>query len=330
MRRKAGFLLQAVLLTGSASAQMDMLTLREAESIVARIPEVAAAHMAGSCPALSPEYSRADQLDFQVRLNCGPRAGALLNNYTVSRRTGAVRLWGDAPLGVADRAGEEFAGRLVNQARGRILSPKEASCVALTAAKSLTDWGTANATISVEQSGTAQDGRLDFVATLRWLDRAAEAGRLLSVSLSTARVRDNQTGLDLASESLGALISKIGAVRSPGWLTAEDAISVASQIPALASRAHGECRLWSGGAFWPDETQVSVSCGGRMVEDAPVIGVNIETGQTTNVRTGEAIESPEVLRVARELLALRERRKATLHEEIETLCRKAGGGRDHP
>jgi hypothetical protein len=85
-----------VFLAGQLCAQVDLLTLREVEMIVARVPEVSRARKAGSCPQLSSTFSGVEGLDFQVRLNCGPNSGELLNNYTISRRTGAIRLSGPA------------------------------------------------------------------------------------------------------------------------------------------------------------------------------------------------------------------------------------------
>ncbi len=140
MWKGTAFLLEAVFFATPSPGQLDILTVREAQKIVASIPDVAAARQAGKCPQLSSAYSGADRLDFQVRLNCGSSAGQLLNNYSVNRRTGAVRLWGDDPLPVADRAGEGLAANLIDQARARVLSNQEAACVALTAAKSLPDW----------------------------------------------------------------------------------------------------------------------------------------------------------------------------------------------
>jgi len=319
MNRLLTLLIHLSLIAGSLPAQVDLLTLRDSESIVERVPAVAAARRQGECPQLSGTYLEADDLLIQARRGCGPDGGTLINNYSVNRRTGAVTLSGDNPLRVSDRAGEAFARQLVAQARTRVLSNDEARCVALEAAKALPGWGDADAAVSVEMLGKVERGQLHFSAKRRSLTRPADSGQSLSVDLGLASIRDDETGWNLFSGSLGALRAKMLALREPPWLTDEDAISIVQQIPAVASGARG-CRLWAGGAFWSDEVQVGLSCEGKQAVGRTVVAVNLRTGQTNDADTGKTLESAESIRVARELLAERERRKLDLQKEVNAAC----------
>jgi hypothetical protein len=275
----------------------------------------------GECPSLSANYQEANQLWFQVRGGCGPTAGMLINNYTVDRRTGDVTLWGDNPLPVADQTGQAFARQLVLQARKRILTTREARCLALEAARSLPNWSGSDAAISVELLGKAEYDRVEFSVQHRSSVRPSDSGRGLSVNLRTARVRDDETGRQMMSAGLGALTSKILERRAPIWLSDEDAISIAFQIPSVAAGVRGGCRLWAGGAFRSEETQVGLSCGGRQAEGATVVAVNLRTGKTIDANTGKSLESVEATRLARQILDKLEQRRSELRKELDSVCR---------
>jgi hypothetical protein len=171
-------------------------------------------------------------------------------------------------------------------------------------------------------SGAGDGANLDFIANHRSLDRAAETGRSLTVMLGAARVRDNETGMEIASGALGDLAAKMIALREPVELTDEEAISVAFRLPSLASKVGGQCKLSAGGAFWPDEAQVALSCGNQGSDSDPVVAVNIRTGKTSDARTGKPIQSAEAIRVAQELLAAHERKRAILQSDIDAVCKR--------
>jgi hypothetical protein len=320
MTKSLALVLFAVLWAGCLQAQLDLLTVRESESIVERIPAVAASTRKGECPSLSVSYWGADQFAIQVRRQCGPTGGQLIQNYTVNRRTGAVTLWGDDPLPVADRAGEAFARQLVLRAQERTLSTGEARCLALEAAKGLPGWDEAGGSISVEQNGKAEHDRAQFYDRLRSSIRRAQIGHNLSVDLATARVRDDETGLDVMSEGLGSLTAKMFALREPLLLTDEDAVSIALQVPAVVAQLRDGCTLSAGGAFRSDQAQVGLACGGHYTAGTTV-AVNLETGRTSDANTGKALESAESARLAQQLLERIKRRRAELRKEVDAHCR---------
>jgi len=313
------FVLSAICL----EAQLNLLTLREAESLVERIPDVVGAQKNGECPNLSPNYDVPEEFAFQVRSTCGSGSGMLIGNYTVNRQTGAVTLWGDDPQPVADAEGEVLAKQLVAQARQRILSTEEARCLALEAARSLTGWSGTDANVSVKPFGKVNrfESTMRFTATRSSSARPAQSGRLLTVNVAAALVRDDETGLNIVSAAVGALTSKMVELRAPLWLTDEDALSVGMLIPRVAANLRDGCKLYTGGAFYSHQAVMGVSCPeGRNMRDSNVL-VNLQTGEANDPDTGKSLDSAESGRIARELLKQKKTRRAELQKEVDAACR---------
>jgi hypothetical protein len=302
-------------------AQLDLLTVREAESIIERIPGVVEAKERGQCPQSSATYQEMAHFSFQVRSSCGSSGGMLIGNYDLNRRTGAVTLWGDNPLPVADVAGKELAASLVRQAQGRILSTNEARCLALEAARALPGWSADDSSVTVKPFGKAERGAMRFTAQHSIGARPATSGRMLTVNLATARIRDDQVGMDVMSESLGSLTSKIVELRKPLWLSDEDAVSIVSIIPTVASRLRDGCKLATGGAFRSTEAIVGLSCEGQNA-DGGSVAVNLQTGAVTDADTGKVLESSEGARITRRLIDSIQQRRSELQAEISSACRQ--------
>lgn len=316
-------LVLAVFSSGGLSAQLDLLTLRESLAILERIPEVSTAKRKGMCPEFSTMPAKADEFSVQARTACGPERGQLIGNYTLNRRTGAVALWGDNPLPVADADLKAFAERLVLEAQNRVLSTTETRCVALEAARSLPGWSGSDASVSVDVRGTSTHESVQFRAERRSSIRPADSGRGLRVDPRTVRVTDDETGQALMSAGLGSLTSKLLALRQPPWLTDEDAISitVVLQIPSFAKQFQAGCRLWAGGAFRSDEAVVGLACGDRQNGGAGTVAVNLKTGGATYTATGEVLDSQDSVRLARDLLDKIKRERLELRKSVETVCR---------
>jgi hypothetical protein len=309
----------AVVWTGPLYAQLDLLTLREAESIVERVPAVVDSKKAAACPQLSATFQD-EHIWFQARSSCGPTGGMLIGNYDLNRRTGDVTLWGDNPLPVADAAGKDLASRLARQAQGRILSASEAQCLVLEAARALPGWSATGSSVTVKPSGKIEHGLMRFTAQHSSPSHPATSGRTLTVNLSTVRVRDDEVGSDVMSERLGLLTSKIVDLRAPVWLSDEDAISIVSLIPSVASRLRDGCKLSTGGAFRSNQALVGLSCEGQSGV-APTVAINLQTGVATDADTEKVLESPDAARLVRQLLEEKQRRRSELQEEISTSCR---------
>jgi hypothetical protein len=310
-----------VLSAGHLCAQLNLLTPREAERLIEEIPEIVAAQKNGECPDFSPNYEDPEHLAFQVRATCGSTGGYLIGNYTVNRRTGEVTTWGDNPLPLADLHGKRLAMRLIEEARQRVLSGDEAHCLALEAAKSLPNWDTNDAVVSVRQLGNSKTfvGKLLFVASRDLPTARTSSGRLLAVDLATALVRNNETGLNVMSGPLGSLTAKIIQLRAPLWLTDEDANSIALLVPRVARQLRGGCEVDTQGTFKWNQALTGVTCGGNPVEQAEV-SINLETGEIADPDTGKPLDAPEAERRARELLSNVQLRRRELKKELEASC----------
>lgn len=320
---RLGFLLLWVSVSiDPAWAQLNLLTLSEAETLAERIPAVAAAERNGECPTLSPSYDGRDSVWFQVRLQCGPNAGQLLGNYNVNRRTGATTTWGDNPRPVDDAEGRRFASELIKTARQRILSPVEAQCLALEAAKALPGWGAPNSSVSVRPFGKEDlfAGTMQFSATQFSALRSVESVRTLTVFLNEARVRDDHTGADLFSAALGNITSTLVALRAPPSLSDEEVASVALAIPQVAINLRRGCKLRVGGGFPSDRVEMVLFCADST--DRMSVAIDRKTGTATDLNTRKSLDSAESQRVARQLLSDVRTRAVSLRMEIDAMCRQ--------
>ncbi len=300
-------------------AQLDQLTLREAESIVEKVPRVAEAQNKGECPQSSAVYQGGYEVALQVRGSCGPESGMLIDTYTVNRRTGVVTVGEDPPQRVASQAGEVYAAQLISHAKGRILKPSEAKCLALAAARSVPGWSGVDGQISVEPLYRPAAGEITFTAERLSSSRPAQGGRMLTVNLADARVRDDETGLYVVSGELGALTAKLLELRAPISLTDEDAISIALLIPSIETQLRNGCRVAAGGAFRSQQALVGLVCK-ALNKEALTVAVNVKSGEPTDPDTGVRLESADAARLASNLLDKLSSRRAELRREVDFLC----------
>ncbi len=321
MRRFCLVTLFAITVCGDlARSQLQLLTLRESASLVETVPAVAAAQKRGECPNLSSDYESDKRLFFQVRAACGPRGGQLIDNYYVDRRNGLVTTWGDNPKPVADSTGAALARHLVRDARNRILSINEARCLALEAARAIPDWDRTGAAISVKPFGKINTlaSSMQFTAVL--VDSPPlKAVRILTVFLAEPNVRDDDTGLILASTGIGRLTSELLRLRTPSWLNDQEAGAVGIVAPQIATNLRYGCTLNTGGVFHSREATMSVSCGGAPVRGANVL-VDLKTGGVASPESGNSLDSSETVRLAQQLLAQEQRRKIDLKRQVDQEC----------
>jgi hypothetical protein len=319
--------LQALLVLGvcggSANGQMDLLTLRESEAIVERVPEVAAAREAGECPTLAPDFAPSDRYSLQVRRACEPASGQMIDSYSVDRRSGAVNAEGDGRQ-IRDPRVEALARELVGEARARILSLGEARCLALEAARAVPGWREDGSSLSLSALRTVQvpfaANSAAFVAEHTSASRLVGTNRLLIVDRSSVQVLDFESSTTLASEGLGELAADLRALRAPVWLTEEDAARVGLQVPEVAARVGPGCRLVAAGVYSSDRVQAIAKCdGGWRGEGAEV---DLATGDVTDLRTGRVLTSSESGRLARQILQGRNEQHSGLEIKLGAMCPK--------
>jgi hypothetical protein len=318
---KAGLLSLCI---GTAQAQLDLLTPREAVQIVALMPEVADARKQGSCPRFSTAYGDTlDVLGVQVRCGCGPYAGQWIDTYDINLRTGVVSgaagPQGKKPLESPE--GEALARRLLKEAAARLLSPGEARCLALEAAKSLPGWGGPGHQVSVQPLGALG---VRFRALLHMEDHPpVSTDWFLTVDPSTASVHDDKTGMDIVSPGLAALASRMLILRLPSLLSDFDALEIAREVPKVKAHAAEPCSVvYVGGPLSWDKIFVTVQthCEGSAEVRNLSVEIDASTGAVIEPDTGKQIESSGAARVVRERLEALRRERTVTRESLEATC----------
>ncbi len=307
-------------------AQLDLLTPGEASRIVMQIPRVKEAVEQLKCPMLT-EASIADprdpiRVDVAVRASCS----SFHDRYVVDRRTGTVTTWGDNPSAVGSRTSEVFARQLVTEAKARLLSMQESRCLALTAARSLPGWSEPGGSITFSSWTAPGSPATLFQLRHHSPKPRAETAVLLFVDPTTGHVRNEGSGEEIASSGLGALLAKVIALKYTPLLTDRDALSIALEVPALvAALRNRNCSVTVSSALTPEQTSIIPACKGRYVDGAGVL-VDLRNGVVSDAETGKAIDSPEVLGLARRHVAALLSARTRLRVQIDSDCAEAEGG----
>ena len=322
----AAVLLLAAVFSKNAAAQWNVLTHREAQRLVASLPEIRTAQSEPRCQPLLDEIDEDEpkSLSFQARFTCGAKAGQLIGNYTVIRRMGTVLTWGDNPVPLGDNATRLLAKQLVAEAQSRALSAREAKCLSLIAAETLPGWAEPGQ-ISVEEAALySRPDRSRFEATFIAKDRPILMRGHLDVYVGTGEVREHTSEQKLSAGGLGELASKIFSLRVAPALTDEDALSLvlALRMPAFVDGLRRGYRMTTEGSSsrW-DNILVGLDCNGHQTDGADVVvAVNINTGEVDNYETGQRLETPESVRFLKELWAAKQAKRAKTREEVAGAC----------
>jgi hypothetical protein len=322
-------LLLAHVIAASAWAQIDMLSAREAEQILDLVPSVAEAKARGECPAYSIAYPRAAVLSIQVRGACqlsGFAGSMLINNYVVSRATGAVTvgIYGETSNPpVADPQMLAAAAELLRKARARKLSPAQASCLASVAARSYLGVGSPKGRANVSQVGQPSPRESRFYVSWQHPGLAAVSGAPLTVDLTNGGVRDDDTGMPIASDEVGLLTARMTALSEAPTLSAADVVTIAATVPEIASRIADRCHELVSSQSGPSNivyVALQEKCGKGPAELEVVAGVDITTGKVTNPRTGKGVESEQTTKTARDLIEGLEARHHNLQTAVANTC----------
>ena len=309
---------------GGLRAQLDLLTTREAESLVELVPAVLAAKDSGRCPELSVSYVGPLKLRIQARGACPDPSteSTLVSNYMVDRSTGVVNE-GDNPQSITTPEMEQLRKALLARARERVLSVGEARCLALTAYKSQLHLHEKDESFSVLRIGRYPGPELRFSTEQRLPTRRTMTGGLYTVDITTAHVRDDYTGADVFSSELGSIASMMLTLRAPALLSTDDAIEVALQVPAIMARLTDAClEVTSNGMGAGEEAFLGIasSCSGNVVSGGPLAAVDLRTGAITDLKTGKALSSVGSDATARRLLERIAQRSAGIRRELGKEC----------
>jgi hypothetical protein len=310
-------------------AEMNVLTIREAERILDLVPAVAGSNAQGHCPLYNVLDESPTWLSIQVREACPPPgfASNLLGNYVINRRTGAVAEGLDADsLGPRISTAEisSVTNDLLRRARGRVLNAKEAECLVLEAARS--DMGVSGPAGTYSASElTETRGEFRFSVQHRVPNEPAVAVKFFTVRSDTTGVRDDSTGEQVISPGLALLTSRIlSAEESPG-MSIDDALTIALEIPSLASLvANGCSELASNGDGTSDEIYIGLRtwCAGARTDTvSTVAAVNARSGRVVDPKTHKPIDSPASEKAARQILQRHQERIDKDKAAVASACR---------
>jgi hypothetical protein len=319
------FLSFAGLSPASLLAQLDLLSVREAESLVEEVPEFQAAKRQGRCPDFSVGYVDSVTLLIQVRGDCpdADTASTLISDYMVDRRTGIVSK-GEASTPITSPAMERQRKELLQGVRTRSVSRNEAACLVLAAFKSKAHIHETTESFSVTQIGASEGHELQYSAQQHLLGRHAVTSGFFTVDTATGRVRDDGTGADVASAEIGSLVSNLFALRFPPLLSTDDAVEVALHVQIISLRLSGSCSTAiASGTGTAEEVFIGITsqCRGMPETSGVLASVNIRTGVVTDPKTLKDISSAESQRIARRLLDEVERHQAKARSDIGAECR---------
>jgi hypothetical protein len=212
-----------------------------------------------------------------------------------------------------------LARRLVVQARARALSQEEAACVARQAARD--EWGP-DVPSSVVRNDPPGGPEILFVARHALVATGATAEWNVSVDTSSPAVLE-VNGRTIDSTGVAALLSRMRAVRASPSLSGAEALAVAVRVPSIVARISAKCSLLSADFGTANRRFISLedTCKEHPRELQVVGAVNVRTGAVTDPRTQKALDTPESVHLARELLHRAEARRAEVMAEIDRACR---------
>lgn len=321
---------------GGLRAQVDALTLNEAKQVLSLVPSVA--RESKECPFF--ELTGEARLSFTIwaYVACPPKdlqGSPMIGHYRVNRRTGVVardsegdtlRAGVPADPSLNTPAVMSLAKKLIERARGRVLSAAESRCLALAAVDGGgSQVGEARVLAGVERvEGGVPLVDYQIEHPYQFMGRTGNAMWSVEVDRSSFTVRNRSTGQMLSSDRSRRLGSALLVLRSPPELSAEDALQIALRVPALAPSPSGGCpTLYSGGSADPVGA-VSVGhsgpCLGIAESGALVAYVDAATGAVVDPRTGRSISSPESSALAREIVQRLAGARGVAQKEVEAAC----------
>jgi hypothetical protein len=305
-------------------AQLNLLTVQEAESLVEFVPDVRVARSGGRCPAFSVGFADDFRLVVQVRGACpDPESeSTLISNYSVDLRTGVITE-GDNSAPISTPEIRQRRTSLLKIAHSRSLSESEAACLVLATLKGEHSIRDTSSSLSVTQVGGADGQQLHFAGLHRLTDLHVIASGFYTVDLVTGRVRDDGSGVYVASDTQGLLLSKLQTLHFPLLLSTAQAIEIARHVPIIAERLGDGCvDAQSSGLGLSEEVYVGTlnhcNTGGRSV--GALVSVNVRTGAVSDPKTMEDLSSSESRRVADALLRDMDVQLRGLQSEAESEC----------
>jgi|SRR5580658_8782583 hypothetical protein len=317
-----GLLVYAVVV--HCEAQVDLLSLTESEDILEKLPEFKASEARGDCPGfqlLAPGTHW--RFELQVRGFCPPDGSAgstTVGNFAVDRSTGAVSGWAAGQPVSEPPEMESLAAALAARARSRVLSQREAQCLARQAVRGAAGPGEP---LSVNPGTGVADREAEFIAKYRTVQPALPTAWNIWVDTSSILVLENANGPSIHSLEIDELVSRMRAVRRSPSLSTLEAIDVAVQVPGILARIPDKCPLLSADFGTASGRFIAVedTCQSYPRAFRVLAAVDLLTGAVTDPRTRKTLDTPQSIALARRLLQQASERQAAAKTEIERLCR---------
>ena len=315
----------SLLLVQAAHAQLDLLTVREAEQIVEAIPEVAAANRMGACPMLVVQNWGSAEYWVSVRRGCGLHAGQMVSVYTIDRWSGQARVGDTGPLASSTPEFQFVVDDTVRSARKRKLTIGEASCLARTAMSSALDAERFSLKIVLEPA--IDDGdRIVRYTPLAYVDEHTSIlSDEITVDLRSGRVVDATWGTELDGPSLAALRAAILQSRHSDGLSEMDALLLARTVKSVRSAMENPCVKTSAVDSWRSQEIVigftlHSHCEGQAVDIGTPILVNRNTGEVSDGATGRLLSATDTRILFEQMKTRMAEQAAARRKEISERC----------
>lgn len=313
--------------TEGASAQIDILTTREALRILDKVPAVSQARTQGECPSYSVVYESPALLLVQVRGACFRAdflGSTLIDNYVVNRKTGAIVTGLEVDSSsrrISTPTIDAIQKELLRIARSRTLSAGEAKCLAFEAIRSFKATEPATS-FSVSQIREGP-GEFQFAVKHHLPGNQGVAVRFVTVNTETGHVRDDSRGWDIASHTLAQLTSKMISIREVPVVSSDDALAIALHVPSIISTVADSCSELVSNDYGSSEQlyiELRTRCPGSPSRNSIVASVNTQSGQVTDPRTHKSLTTSESERIAREIISQREQELRENKATVKATC----------
>jgi hypothetical protein len=211
---------------------------------------------------------------------------------------------------------------LVAAACRRLLSPEEARCLAIQAAKDSIGIQRDNGGLSVDTLEGGRPGEAHFIVTYHLRGQPAVSARSFIVDLESWQLWDAHTFTPFRSEGVGRLASMMASARSEPALSPEDILQIALRTPRVTSRLSTGCSgLVVGGEGTSAATYVGLrGCPGSFGTSETSVAVDTHTGVVTDPRTGKQVDAPDATRLAADLVREQTRRHLEVVEGLKAAC----------
>jgi len=310
--------------TAQCEAQVDSLTLAESEGILEKLPEFKASTARGECPGfvvLGPDASR--RFALQLKGFCPPDGfggSTTIGAFVVDRSTGATTVWTSGEPVSEPPDMKALVSALVTQARARVLSEREAECLARQAVKGGVDPGEP---LSVTRTSGGENRWLQFLAKYRLVKPGVAAAWNILVDTSSLVVLEGANGPSIHNSEIDELLTRMRTIRRSPSLSALEAIEVAVRVPSILARISAKCPLLSADFGTANRRFVAVedTCESYPRGFAVLGAVDLLTGAVTDPRTRKMLDTPQSIALAQGLLRQASKRQSAAKTEIERLCR---------